>query len=70
MEAGLVHMVLTRGQSGLTQIALLLRDADVWAGSGKCVSGNTAAECRGGYQTAALPELNGFVLHIQKAART
>ena len=33
----LFHVALTRGQTGLTvtQVALLLRDADVWVGSGK-----------------------------------
>lgn len=35
--AGFVHMVLTRGQTGLTvtQVGLLLKNADVWVGPGK-----------------------------------
>lgn len=42
MEAGIVPVLLTRGQTGLTVthaalllLLLLLRDADVWAGSAK-----------------------------------
>ena len=60
-SGGFVHMVLTRGQTGLTQVTLLLllllllllRDADVWAGPAKCVFNNTAAECRGRCLTSA-----------------
>ncbi len=63
MEAGFVRMVLTRGQTGLTvtQVALLLRDADVWAGSGKCIFNNTAVECRGGYQGCCLAWTNARI---------
>lgn len=40
VEAGIVPVLLTRGQTGLTVthaalLLLLLRDADVWAGSAK-----------------------------------
>lgn len=41
VEAGIVPVLLTRGQTGLTithtalLLLLLLRDADVWAGSAK-----------------------------------
>lgn len=39
VEAGIVPVLLTRGQTGLTvthaALLLLLRDADVWAGSAK-----------------------------------
>lgn len=70
MEAGAVHMVLTRGQTGLTitPFGLLLGDVDIWAGSGKCGFHNTAAECRGGYQATWTELMRGLLLYMQKTA--
>lgn len=57
VEAGPVHSVLTRGQTGLTiaQPALLLRDMSVWTGSGKCGFHATAAE-----EVSRLPAQNEY----------